>query len=74
MKILLKLLLVLVCCFGAAFYLSASGWGYIGYYGFHSGPSMFYRGGPKYVHTSKSVREGSVGGPGHRGGGARGGK
>ncbi len=74
MSALRKLILILVCCFGAAFYLSAQGWGHMGYYGYNSGPSMFYRGGPKYVNNSKSVREGSVGGVGHRGGGARGGK
>ncbi len=74
MSTLSKLIVILVCCFGAAFYLSAKGWGHMGYNGYDSGPSVFYRGAPMYVHTSKSVREGSVGSPGHRGGGARGGK
>jgi hypothetical protein len=56
-----------------ATFLSFRGWGYSGYYGWNSGPSWFYWGGPKYYH-SPSIRTGSVGGPSHRGGGAGGGK
>lgn len=49
------------------------GCGYAGYGGFHRGPSFFYWGGVPTFH-GPSVRTGSVGGPGFRGGGPRGGK
>ena len=68
------LLVVLAIVFGGALYLSTAGWGYMGYGGYHHGPSFLYFGGPSYVHQSRSIREGSLGSPGHRGGGLRGGK
>lgn len=73
-KAIVILLMVLVLLFSSAFYLSARGWGNMGYGDDHSGLSVFYLGEPKYVHHSKSIREGSIGGTGHRGGGVRGGK
>ena len=71
---LTSLLVVLVILFAGALYLSTAGWGYMGYGGYHHGPSFWYVGGPQYVHQGQSIREGSLGSPGHRGGGLRGGK
>lgn len=53
--------------------ISVNGWGYMGYNGYHRGPSFMYWGGPD-IHHEKSVRDGSVGGPNSRGGGFSGGK
>lgn len=50
----------------------ARGYGYPGYGGYYHSPSFFYWGGPSY-YSGYNVRDGSVGGPGHRGGGIRGG-
>ena len=69
----MALVLILGLVWGGAFYLGSRGWGYSGYYGYHRGPSFFYWGGANTYH-SPSVRSGSVGGPGHRGGGVGGGK
>ena len=73
-KAVMILLVILATLFGGAFYASAAGWGYMGHGGFNNGLSWFYMGQPQYVHVDKSVREGSVCGTGHRGGGVRGGK
>jgi hypothetical protein len=73
-KAVIGLLIALVVLFSTAFYASAAGWGYVGYGGYYGSASWFYIGGPRYVYHDKSVREGSVGGTGHRGGGVRGGK
>lgn len=51
---------------------SMSGWGYIGYGGYHHSPSWYW-GGPKTYH-GRSVRDGSVSGPSSRGGGYSSGK
>jgi hypothetical protein len=64
---------VLVVFYLMAFSFGSRGWGYSGYYGYHRGPSFFYWGGPSMFH-GPSVRTGSTGGPGHRGGGLGGGK
>lgn len=53
--------------------VSVRGWGYMGYGGYHHGPSFMYWGGPT-IHHDKNVRDGSVGGPNSRGGGFSGGK
>ena len=55
------------------FSFSSRGWGYMGYRGYHYGPSWWYFGGPRY-HYGPSARGGSWGGRSHRGGGPRGGK
>lgn len=52
---------------------SLNGWGYMGYNGYRSGPSFWYWGGPN-VYYDRSVRNGSYGSTGHRGGGISGGK
>ena len=52
---------------------SLRGWGYMGYGGYHRGPSFMYWGGPD-IHHSRSNRDGSTGGPNNRGGGHSGGK
>ncbi|MDH5721552.1 MAG: hypothetical protein OEZ13_13175 [Spirochaetia bacterium] len=60
--------------FFAAFSYASRGWGYIGYNGFHSGSRHWgYWGGPR-TYFGPSARSGSLGGPGHRGGGLSGGK
>ncbi len=64
---------VLVICFFAAWSGSARGYGYMGYNGYHRGPSFFYLGGPS-VYYDRSHRSGSISGPSHRGGGFSGGK
>ena len=53
--------------------ISIRGWGYMGYGGYHRGPSFMYWGGPS-IHHSKNVRDGSVSGANNRGGGYSGGK
>jgi len=63
---------VLAILYFAAFPSAARGYGYAGYGG-HPRPSFWYWGGPP-VFSNPSAREGSLGGPGHRGGGLAGGK
>lgn len=50
-----------------------NGYGYMGYHGYHRGPSFFYWGGPSVYHDPY-VRNGSVGNSGRRGGGFGSGK
>ncbi len=52
---------------------AANGYGYMGYYGYHSGPSFWYFGGPS-MYYDRSVRGGSVSGARVRGGGPGSGK
>ncbi len=52
---------------------ASRGYGYMGYGGYHRGPSAWYWGGPD-IYRDPSARTGSLGGPGHRGGGLAGGK
>lgn len=52
---------------------SSNGYGYVGYYGYHRGPSFWYIGGPKTYHQRNS-RSGSVNGASTRGGGPGSGK
>jgi len=53
---------------------SQRGWGYPGYNNnYSSGGSFFYFGGPN-MYRDPSIRNSSVNGPGHRGGGPGGGK
>jgi len=59
--------------YSALFIPSLNGYGYAGYGGFHRGPSFFYWGGMN-TYQGPSVRSGSRGGPGVRGGGPHGGK
>ncbi len=67
------LIVVLVVFFIWALLYSMRGWGYMGYNGYHHGPSFFYWGGPSVFHDP-SNRDGSISGSGHRGGGFSGGK
>jgi len=55
------------------FPLASNGYGYMGYYGYHRGPSFWYWGGPSTYHD-RNVRNGSVSGSGIRGGGPGSGK
>lgn len=72
-KVFVILLVVMVLVFILALSMSARGWGYVGYGGYHHGPSFLYWGGPT-IYTNRNVRDGSVGGPNNRGGGYSGGK
>ena len=54
--------------------LSASGWGYAGYRGYHRGPSFFYWGGGASYYGKPSLKGGSLSGPSHLGGGPSRGK
>jgi len=70
---LAAIIMVLALFYVMAFYFGSRGWGYSGYYGYHRGPSFLYWGGPS-TYYGPSARSGSLGGPGHRGGGIGGGK
>jgi hypothetical protein len=52
---------------------AANGYGYMGYRGYHSGPSFWYFGGPS-TYYGRDVRSGSVSGARVRGGGPGSGK
>ena len=67
------LLVAMVFVYFLLFSISARGWGYIGYNGYRAGPSFWYWGGPR-IYNMPSTRDGSLGGPGTRGGGYSGGK
>ncbi len=66
-------IVALVVIFIVTLFYSLRGWGYMGYNGYYRGPSFFYWGGPTVYHE-KSQRDGSISGPGQRGGGMSGGK
>ncbi|MEQ5834763.1 hypothetical protein EB809_01220 [Marinobacter sp. R17] len=57
----------------ALFSFSNDGYGYTGYNGYSHGPSFWYFGGPSY-YPNRSLRNGSLGGPGDRGAGIHYGK
>ena len=67
--------ILLIWLFSASFTCASRGWGYPGYGGGYYGGwgRSFYWGGPS-TYYDPSVREGSLGGPGHAGGGLSGGK
>lgn len=67
------IVVVLAIIFFITLLYSSRGWGYMGYNGYHHGPSFFYMGGPSIYHQ-RSNRDGSVSGAGQRGGGFNGGK
>lgn len=52
---------------------AANGYGYMGYRGYHHGPSFWYFGGTS-TYYDRNVRSGSVSGSGVRGGGPGSGK
>ena len=70
---LLSILLSML--FFASFASASRGWGYPGYRGVYSSGwgRSFYWGGPS-TYYGPSARGGSLGGPGHMGGGLSGGK
>lgn len=53
--------------------VASNGYGYMGYYGYHRGPSFGYLGGPS-IYYDRDVRSGSINGTGVRGGGPGSGK
>jgi len=73
MKIIITVSLLLVT-YLALFPSSGRGYGYMGYHGYHRGPSFWYFGGPSIYSGKRSVRGGSVNGPRVRGGGPGSGK
>ncbi len=69
---LISVLLLVV--YGLLFVPARSGWGYMGYQGYNSGPSFFYWGGVNTYYDRPSARSGSRGGTSHDGGGTARGK
>ena len=65
---------VLIVLYLVLFVPSTRGYGYMGHGGYHHGPSFLYWGGTGHYYPSQSVRTGSAGGTGVRGGGISGGK
>lgn len=65
--------LALALLYFGMFSFASAGYGYAGYHGYRYGPSFWYFGGPHYYHN-KSLRKGSLSGPGGRGHGLHGGK
>lgn len=72
-SIVIGLVVVMVIVYAFILMISMRGWGYMGYGGYHRGPSFMYWGGPS-IHHSQNVRDGSLGGPNNQGGGYSGGK
>lgn len=68
--IIIWIVAVLAMIYLSLFSYSSEGYGYPGY---HGGPSFWYFGGPHY-YPNRSLRRGSLGGPGARGGGVHFGK
>lgn len=62
-------LLLIIGIFSSALFFSTSGWGYVGYHGYHRPASFFYWGGPTMHYGSSSIRNGSINGARHLGGG-----
>ncbi len=52
---------------------ASRGYGYMGYYGYHRGPSFWYFGGPS-MYYDRNIRRGSVSGSSVRGRGPGSGK
>lgn len=71
--ITLGTLALLAIIYFALFSYSSKGYGYAGYGGYHHGPSFWYFGGANY-YPSRSLRQGSLGTSGTRGGGLHAGK
>lgn len=72
--VFLVFIAILVGGFASAFASSQRGWGYPGYNNrYLTGASLFYAGSAS-LYRNPSIRNSSVNGPGHRGGGLSGGK
>lgn len=71
--ILLGVMAFLGVLYFLLFNIAGRGYGYMGYYGYHRGPSFWYFGGPRIFHDP-NVRAGSLGSDGIRGGGFGSGK
>lgn len=67
-KTIISVIIIVGIVYAILLWPSCQGYGYAGYGGYHSGPSMFYFGGVNTYH-SPSVRAGSRSGPGISGGG-----
>jgi len=72
-KIILVSSLVLCVIYFSLLSAAANGYGYMGYNGYHSGPSFWYFGGPS-TYSEPSSRSGSVNGTNRIGGGPGSGK
>lgn len=60
--------IVIVLTYAIAWPFAANGYGYMGYFGLHNGPSYWYWNDTRYYYE-KSARSGSVSGTSSRGGG-----
>jgi hypothetical protein len=65
---------VLIALYLVLFVPSTRGYGYLGHDGYDEDPSFLYWGGTGHYYPSRSVRTGSAGGTGVRGGGMAEGK
>ena len=72
-KIIIAISVILGIIYFSLLSAAANGYGYMGYRGYHSGPSFFYFGGPS-TYYDRNVRRGSVSGSRMRGGGPSSGK
>ncbi|TAE83371.1 MAG: hypothetical protein EAZ74_06310 [Alphaproteobacteria bacterium] len=72
-KIMLACTVLLTLTYGLLFAPASHGYGYMGYRGYHSGPSFWYWGGPT-TYAEPSNRSGSVNGTDRVGGGPGSGK
>lgn len=60
-------LIIFMLCI-VLFIIARNGYGYMGYYGYHEGPTFLYWNDTNYYYE-KSARSGSVSGTNSRGGG-----
>lgn len=66
--LLIGAVVVIAVIYFGLFFFSTRGYGYPGYRGYSQGSSFWYWGGPRYYYPSRTVRTGSIGGPGRTGG------
>ena len=71
---LIAMTVILGVIYFALMPMASNGYGYMGYYGFRSSPSVFYNRGGTGIFYGRDMRSGSVGGPSVRGGGPSSGK
>ena len=72
-KAVLIISVILGIIYFALMSAASNGYGYMGYHGYHRGPSFWYWGGPS-TYYNRNVRGGSVSGSSVRGGGPGSGK
>lgn len=67
-RVIFNLSLILFILMVVMAFFARNGYGYMGYFGYHQGPSFWYWDDTHYYHE-KSNRSGSVSGTNQRGGG-----